>query len=254
MGDVAADVGDVALVHVPDFGVGVPGGVDLVVPGLVVALQVVVLVLAAVEGVSAGIKRIASFAPCVIHANCSGNFRVRSPQGHVVAVGDSGLQQPVLAQIEAGNNAGLRVRVNRVEKRMGIGVIVRRKLRFNVWQGYVAANTNIETLGDMRNINVDIIHDGVIPIFMIEFQQLLAKNSFGRGVAVVLPVKLRKAETPVHMVGLHRVWQALNIDHLLVRNDAVGAVVIRGGRVRAIALVRTAHIKAAIQPAIDLDA
>ena len=53
---VAGDVGHVALVHVPGLGIGVPVGVDLVVPGLVVGLQVVIGVVAFVEGVGAGVE------------------------------------------------------------------------------------------------------------------------------------------------------------------------------------------------------
>ena len=91
VGDIAPDIGDIALVHVPRLRVRMPRRVDLVIPGLVVALEVIVGVFAVVEGVGAGVQRIPSLAPGVVDAGRAGRLHVLRPGRYIVAAGESSL-------------------------------------------------------------------------------------------------------------------------------------------------------------------
>ena len=107
--DVPCDIGNVALVHVPELCVGVPFGVDLVVPGLVVTLEIIVGVLAFVEGVGAGVESVAAFVPGIVHAGGAGGGCIFGPRCHVVPTRKTRLHKPMVGELDARNDAGLGV-------------------------------------------------------------------------------------------------------------------------------------------------
>ena len=56
IGNVAGDIRHIAFIHVPSLSRGMPFAVELVVPGEVIVLQVVIGILAVVDAVRASVK------------------------------------------------------------------------------------------------------------------------------------------------------------------------------------------------------
>ena len=86
------------------------------------------------------------------------------------------------------------------------------------------------------------------------FEQLLAEDSFRSCKTVVDSVQGCDAESPVEMIGLHRVGLALDVEHFLVWLDRVGFLRVRRGQIRVPGFVRRAHVEPDNRPAIDLNA
>ena len=82
--DITSNVGHVALIHVPGLSRGVPFAVELVVPGEVIVLQVVVGILAVVDTVGAAVEVVVIAFCGVVQAADERGLRVRGPQRHVV--------------------------------------------------------------------------------------------------------------------------------------------------------------------------
>jgi hypothetical protein len=78
-------------------------------------------------------------------------------------------------------------------------------------------------------VEVEVVHDGVVAVFVIFDEELVGEDAFGGGVAIVLSVELGDAEAPVEVLGLNGVGEALDVEDLLVGNDLVGGVVVGGG-------------------------
>ncbi len=104
----------------------------------------------------------------------------------------------------------------------------------------------------MREVEVEVEHDGVVAVLVIEGEQLLREDTLGRGVTVILAPELGDAEAPVDVIGLNSVGEPLDVEDLLIRDDAIGIVVVGSGRVGTVALVGGADVEAAVEPAVDL--
>ena len=102
--DRAADAGHVALVHDVGFGRDVPGLRELVVPGGVVLLQIVVGVFAVVDAVGAEVEVVVDGVGGVADAGGAGGFGVGGPEGDVVAAGDAWLDEPVVVELDGGED------------------------------------------------------------------------------------------------------------------------------------------------------
>ena len=90
------------------------------------------------------------------------------------------------------------------------------------------------------------------PLLRFWFRSCAREQTVGRGVAIVLTVDRRDAETPVDVVFLHGVGEPLDIDDRLVELHRVGVVVVRRRRVAALdGVVR--EVAAGVDPAVNLD-
>ena len=109
-----------------------------------------------------------------------------------------------------------------------------------------------QAVRDLRNEELAIGHRHVVAVVLVLVQQLVAPETVGRGVAIVLAVDRRDTEAPVDVILLHGVRQPLDIDHRLVELHGVGVVVIGGRRIAASAPCWS-KVAAGVDPAVDLD-
>ncbi len=105
---------------------------------------------------------------------------------------------------------------------MRIHVIVGRELRLDVGDRDVAPDADHHAFGYLRNVDLAVHHREVEAIGEVVAKQLVARDAERRRVALVLAVDAGEAEAPIDMIGLHRVGQALEIDHRLVELRSVG--------------------------------
>src|SRR5580698_10285562 len=136
---------------------------------------------------------------------------------------------------------------------MRVRIVIGRKLSLDIRQRNISTDADVHALCSMGNIEVDISHHRVVAVLVIAREKLLRKDTLGRRVTIVLSPDLSEAEAPVEVFSLDRVRKALDVENLLVRNNAIGIVVIRSRGIRVVSLIRRADIEPSIEPAIDLD-
>ena len=73
---------------------------------------------------------------------------------------------------------------------MTIGVVIRRKLSFDIRQRDISSNSDIHALGYFGNIEIHVIHDGIVSIGLAApiREQLLAENTLGCCIAIIKTV------------------------------------------------------------------
>ena len=84
--------------------------------------------------------------------------RILLPNRNVGAVGDSGLNRPLIVDFRRGEDSLLTVRIETVEERVAGHQIVRRELRFDVRLGNDATNADVHALKNVRNVKIEINH------------------------------------------------------------------------------------------------
>ena len=252
------DVRRVGLPEVVDLRVHVPARVELVVPGEHRVLDVVPAPAAVVQAVHARVERVAPRVRGPHHAGGRRQLALAlDPGTDVVAGVQRGLHLPVTVELDRGDDAVLRVGVDRVQQRVGIADVVRRELRLDVRNRDVAADADVHALGDLREPEVEVVHDRVEAVGAAAVEVLVAEHAVGERVLVVGAVQQRQAATPVEVVALHDVGRALEVERELVELHGVRLERIGGGRVAAAAGrvvvpgVRRAEVAARLEPAVD---
>ena len=114
--------------------------------GQIVSGKIVVGVFSRIDGVSAGIKIIATVFPGIGSAGVSRQLRIGDPWSRFATAGDAGLQCPMIAQLGRGVDSVLGVAVIGIENGVTVGVVVRRQLRFNVRQRDISPDADIRAL------------------------------------------------------------------------------------------------------------
>jgi len=144
------------------------GLAELVVPGGVVGLHVVVCVVAVVEGVIAHVNIVQTFAPGVAGAGVEGGPGVGlDPWRHVASGREADLHHPVIAQLRGHIDPGLRVAIEGVSERVAISIIIGGELRLDIRQRDVAADANVHALRHLRHIQIDISHRQVEAVLLV---------------------------------------------------------------------------------------
>ena len=264
------------VVHmlVVGFDRDVPLIVELVIVGAAVPLQVVVTILAGVDGIGDEADVVVAAVGGV--ADAQGNawnrtrilrhglagikrawHRIRDRRTDMPWHGlgsrhQGGLEDPVLGCRQGRLNTGVGIVVEGVRHRVRRHVVVRRELGFDVRDRDVAPDPDHEAFHHLRDEHLAIGHRHVVAVVLVLVQELVAPQTERRGVAVVLAVDRRETEAPVDMVLLDRVGQPLDIEHGLVELDRVRIVGIRGRGV-ATSHGAGAEVAAGIDPAVDLD-
>ena len=151
-----------------------------------------------------GVESIVVVSRTPIASRRSRSAGARIPGGHVGARLDRALHHVSLVELEAEHGAGLGVCVVSEQERVRGQVVVRGVLRFDVRAGDPAADSNHHSLEDPRDVHVEVLLDGIVPIQIVVIQQLLAEPSAGRRVAVVDAVQVDGTEPPVDVIGLDR--------------------------------------------------
>src|ERR1700722_6349209 len=107
---------------------------------------------------------------------------------------------------------------------MAVGIVVGRKLSFNIGQRNVASDANVRALANVREVQVEIHHDRIEAILFPWRvpQQLLAEIALRRGETVVESPQPGKPESPIKMIRLYGVRLALDVEHFLIGFDGVG--------------------------------
>ena len=166
-------------VHVPRLGRGVDLLVKLVRPGSDDLLEIVVAELAVVKGVVAEIDRVLLIRRRPLDHDRSGRLiaGIVLPKRHVSAVGETGLNGPLVVDPGGRENAGLRVVIESVEQRMARHEIVRRQLRFDVRFGNDATDPDVHPLKNRREVEVEIDHRHIEAVIGVVLEQLVAKQA-----------------------------------------------------------------------------
>jgi hypothetical protein len=180
-------------------------GIDLVVVGQIVGGQIVISVFARVDGVRAGVQVISAIMPGIGRTSISRQLGVGNPGCGLASGGNSRLDCPMVAQLGGNVDPVLGIAIKRIKEGVTISVVIRSQLSFDIGQRDVSPDADIGSLGYMWDIEVQIVHHRVITVGVVVFQQLLAEDSHGGGVAVVEAVEVGKAEPPIEVVGLNSI-------------------------------------------------
>src|SRR5271154_4845659 len=100
-----------------------PRRAELVIPGVVKHLDVVVGVAAVVDSIRARIHVVVALIERVAYADGRGWLRVLGPGSYVMARGEPQLDQPPVTEFEGTQDTGVGKRVNRVQQGVGIEVV-----------------------------------------------------------------------------------------------------------------------------------
>ena len=222
-----------------------------VIPGRVILLQIVVGVLAVVDAVGAGVEIVIHRLSGVAHAECAGGFRIGRPRGNIVADGNAELHQPLVVQLDRRYQTSVSKRVDRVKQRVAEDVVVGRQLGFDARHGDEAAQPQIHALRNLRNVNVDVFERRIEAVFAMVVQQLAAQVSLSGRVVIVSAVESGEVVTPVDMIALHRIGQALSVEDELIHLKTIGVEIVRLGRV---AICGGAEVQRRLEPSIELGA
>ena len=183
--NVAADVGHIALIHVPSFRGHVPLGVEFVIPGAVEVLQIVIGVFAAIDAIGAAVEVVVVAGGGVIEAGDQGGGTIDCPGSDVVTRGHAELYHPLLVELERAVDAGVGKWIDGVEQRVGHVVVVRRKLGFDSRNGKETARANVKAVLN-REVEVDVLQHGIESVAAVEQEQLLGEVALGGGEAVIV--------------------------------------------------------------------
>ena len=227
-----------------------PCRIELVVPGGVEHLEIIVGVFSVIEAINAGIQIIVAPVERIADASRDRRPRFRGPGRHVVAGRKTGLHHPPVVQFDRGDNAGVGERIDAVEQRVGVDIVIRRQLRFDARHGKKAPGPNVHSIGDLRYVQIDVLQHGIESILAILLQQLLTEVAFIHRKAVAGSVEGAQMKSPVYVVCLHGVGQAFDIEHGLIQLNPVGVDVVRRREIR---VGRGAEVEAPFEPAIHLD-
>src|ERR1700760_4326771 len=132
---------------------------------------------------------------------------------------ESKLHDPLLVELERGDDSGLGKGIDRVEQRVRHVVVVRRELRLNAGHRKKATDADVQA-GLDREIQVEIFEHRVKAVAAIEEEQLLTEVSLRCGEAVVVAVKRGEVIAPVEVAVLHRVRQTLEVNNRLIQHYA----------------------------------
>ena len=115
----------------------------------------------------------------------------------------------MVVQLQRRQQAGLGVIVVSEQDGVRGEVIVRRELRLDVRRRNIAAEAEIQAVGDAGEVQLAVILERIPPVKPVVLQQLVAEVPAGRGVAVVDAVKVGDPETPIDVIGLYCIRLAL---------------------------------------------
>src|SRR5262245_60332473 len=99
---------------------------------------------------------------------------------------------------------------------MRIHVVVGRKLGLDVRNRGETPEAQDETSAELRKVDFAVEHREVITVIEVMAEQLIARQTERGRVAVVLAVDRRKPKAPIDVICLHRVREALKINHGLI--------------------------------------
>ncbi len=147
-------------VHVPGLGRGIDFVVELVRPGSDNLLQIVVSEFAVIECVVARVDRIHLVGRRPLHHHSAGRLVawILLPDGNVGAVGNAGLDRPLIVNFRRCENSFLAIVIEAVKERVTGHEIVRRELRFDVRLGDDASDADVHPLEYVWDVEIKINH------------------------------------------------------------------------------------------------
>ena len=136
---------------------------------------------------------------------------------------------------------------------MRVHEIVGRELRLDVRQRDEATETQQQAFSHERSVDLAVHHREVVAVDQVVVEQLIARETIGGGVAVVLAVHRGKSEAPVDVILLHRIGQPLDVDDGLIELHGIRRIHVGGRPVAARLHGVGADVAAEIDPPVDLD-
>ena len=243
------DAGNIALVHAVGLCRYVPGLSELVVPGAVVHLKIVIGVFAVIYTVSAQVEIVVDTLRGVADTSGERRLRVSGPQGNIMASGYAGLHYPLIRDLDRGQNSCIGEGVNGVKQRMAEHVVVGCELRLNAGYRDVPACPDVHALCDMREIDVDVLEDWIESILAIVIDQLRAEITFVSRETIVRSEERREMKTPIYVIALHRVGEPFNVDNKLIELNRIRERIIGD---RCVSATRSAEVEGRLNPPVDL--
>src|SRR6266480_2532648 len=215
-------------VHVERFGCRVDLVVKLVRPGPDNLLEIVIAEFAIVKRIVAGVDGIALIQRYPLNHPRSGRLItwIVLPKRNVSAVGNAGLNRPLIVDFRGRENSSLRIVVESINERMTRHEMVRRELRFNVRFGNDATDTYIHSPENLRNVDVEIDHRHIEAVIIVVLEKLIAKEAARNHESVIEPIDPGDAKSPVDVISLELVRHALDVENELVLLEAVWTQVV----------------------------
>ena len=119
------------------------------------------------------------------------------PERDVGPVRKADLEGPVIIDLRGRENSRLCVVIESVNERVARHQIVRRELRFNVWLGNDTPDSDVQSLANLREIEIDVCRRHIEAVVIVILQQLVAEELARNHEAVVETVDRGDAEAPV---------------------------------------------------------
>ena len=224
--------GDLALIHIPGLSSDVDGFGEATIPGDVVVLDVVVAVDAVVDAAGAGVDVVVDGFCCVTKACGAGGLGVSGPEGDVVAAGETELEEPLIGELEGGQDTGVGDRGGNVRERVAEHVVVGGDLDLDAGEGGEAAYADVGAVSDVREVEIEVVEGSFVAVLAVVNAGLMVQGSFFEVEAVVGAEDVGDVEAPVDVLALDGVREALGDEGDAVEDEVVGEDIVGDGRVR----------------------
>src|SRR6202021_3030881 len=101
-------------------------------------------------------------------AEGGGWLGVVGPWRHVVSIGDPGLHEPLIGELDGRDRSGICKWIDEVKDGVAEGVVIRRQLGLNAWHRDKAANPYIHSLRDVREVEIDVFNRKICAVLAVE--------------------------------------------------------------------------------------
>src|SRR4030081_195568 len=207
----------VVHVHVPGFGRGIDLVIELVRPGSDKLLQIVVTKVAVVKTVGSCIDRIHLVRCRPLDHDRAGYLApwIFLPDGDIGSAIYAGLNCPLIVNLRCRKDSFMTIVIEAIKERVASHEIVRCQLRFDVRLGDDSANSDVHSLENVWDIEIEINHRHIETGVAVVFQQLVAEESVSCGEPIIESVEERDAKSPIDVISLRLIWQALEVENNL---------------------------------------
>src|SRR6266852_4843605 len=104
---------------------------------------------------------------------------------------------------------------------MGVEVIARRHLSFDVGNGKESPDPYVHALRNLGKVKLAIERRHIVAIRAVLAQQLIAEDSLHDGVAIIEAIDVGDIESPVDAIPLRRIREPLDAENELIELDPV---------------------------------
>src|SRR5690349_18060759 len=104
---------------------------------------------------------------------------------------------------------------------MAVGVIVNRKLSFDVRQRDISSNSYVQSVSKMGIVEICVDHQRIVAVLAMLLQELLAEPAFCCSEVVVDSEHVAHPKSPIEMIRLHGVRLPFDVRDELIQFEAI---------------------------------